>query len=473
MTSIKQNILYNVILTISTYLVNIMVFPYVTRVLGAQNYGLVAFANQSAAFAVLFAMLGIGIIGVREIAACGADSRKRDEIFSSLTVLSLLTTLVASLCYCVAIMCVEKMRDNSQLMLIGLLRVVFNTLLIDWFFRGIERFRYISLCTIVIKLVYILLVILMVKQPGDYTLYFLLTCLVIVANALVNIFYARKFVHFSLRRISLRPYLKPMVRVGSYSVLTSMYTTFNVIYLGVASSDAQVGYYYAATKIYMVLLGVYTAFSNVMYPRMSSIISQHREEDYRMNIRVSYEILLMFALPVIIFCLTMGRDIILVMSGEDFLDAVLPFRLIIPLLLVVGIGQVYVMQMLIPKSKDSILLRASAIGMATGIICNVIFVERFGAAGSALVLIASEIAVGGYYWLYVHRNRMGVASADIFLRQTLGALPYVALGTGCMLLPGTPLWRVIAAMSTFGLYFILLEAFIRRRSALRSLSELK
>ena len=70
---IKRNFIYNVILTLSTYVVNLVLFPYITRVLGVEQFGVIGFARQTVDFFILFAMLGIGIVGVREIAVCGDD----------------------------------------------------------------------------------------------------------------------------------------------------------------------------------------------------------------------------------------------------------------------------------------------------------------------------------------------------------------------------------------------------------------
>lgn len=131
--NIKRNFIYNVILTLSTYVVNLILFPYITRVLGVEQFGVIGFARQTVDFFILFAMLGIGIVGVREIAVCGDDIKRRTQVFSSLVTLSVITTLVASVVYVGTIFAVPKMHDNLPLMLVGLSRLIFNTLLFEWF----------------------------------------------------------------------------------------------------------------------------------------------------------------------------------------------------------------------------------------------------------------------------------------------------------------------------------------------------
>ena len=99
MSNVKGNIIYSIILTVSTYIVNFIIFPYITRVLGAEEFGTIGFATQTVSFFILFAMLGIGTLGIREIAACGDDTERRSRVFSSLLIFSLITTAIVSVAY--------------------------------------------------------------------------------------------------------------------------------------------------------------------------------------------------------------------------------------------------------------------------------------------------------------------------------------------------------------------------------------
>ena len=73
----------------------------------------------------------------------------------------------------------------------------------------------------------------MVCGPEDYALYFYLSVGVIVANGSVNLIYSRSFVRFLIQPMrALLEYAKQMGLLGSYAIMTMMYTTFNVVYLG-------------------------------------------------------------------------------------------------------------------------------------------------------------------------------------------------------------------------------------------------
>lgn len=465
--SVKYNFIYNVILTLSTYVANFVLFPYITRVLGVEQFGIVGFARQTVDFFILFAMLGMSIVGVREIAVCGNDTARRSRVFSSLASLSVLTTFITSAVYVVVIFSVPKMHDNLPLMLVGLSRLIFNTLLFEWFYRGIERFRYISLCSIAIRIIYILAVFMFVKDSGDEVIYFALTCGIVVLNAFVNMVYLRHFVRFSLSGISIRPYIAPLFRTGLYSIITAMYTTFNVIYLGIVNTDAEIGYYFAATKIYAIILGIYTAFSNVMFPRMSKLIADKDETGIRRNIDISFDLILAFACPIIAFCIILGPELIKLLSGDGYEGAILPMQIIICLLLVVGIGQIIVLQIVIPRNEDSTLLKASLIGAVTGILCNVLLVERYGAIGSAFVLLISELAVFAFYAIHLHRKGIFDLPVAKICRHIVLSLPYALICWVCSVFDTYTIWRLVLAMILCGTYFLILQLFILKQSAIK------
>lgn len=79
--SIKKNFIYKSILTLSTYLINLMIFPYVSRVLGVEYVGLVNFVDNTVNYFLLFATMGMSILGIREIAAVKNDYQRKSRIF--------------------------------------------------------------------------------------------------------------------------------------------------------------------------------------------------------------------------------------------------------------------------------------------------------------------------------------------------------------------------------------------------------
>ncbi len=404
MSKIQKNFFYSSILTTANYIFPLIVFPYITRVMGVSNVGLCDFVDSIINYFCLFSMLGIGTVGVREIASCGEDKEKMSKVFSSLLTLNMITTGIMTLILLFAILLVPKFNENAQLMMVGMFKLISKAFLVEWFYTGIEKFKYITTRSIIIRAVYVVAVLLFVRSQDDYVEYYALTTLIIIVNAIINIAYSRRFVIFSLKRILLKPYFKPVAVLGSYSLLTSMYTTFNISYLGFIGGNTQVGYYTTATRLHSIILALFTAFTGVMLPRMSSLLSEGNKEVFKSYVTHSIKILFAFAFPVVVFCVIYSDVIVEIIAGPGYEMAVPCMRMVLPLILVIGYEQILVVQILMPLKRDADILINSVIGASVGIITNILFVSQLLSIGSAIVWFLSEISVFTMAQLFVTRR---------------------------------------------------------------------
>ena len=464
MPKVTTNFIYNVALTLSTYLINLVLFPYVSRVLGVDMVGKVGFVNETISYFSLFAMLGVTMVGIREIAACGNDRERRSRVFSALMVFVGILTAVVMAVYLVSIFVVNRFHADRTLFLIGAGSLLFTSLLIEWFYQGLENFRYVTVRSLLVKLVYAATVFLTVRKPEDYVLYFSLTVGAVVVNALINIAYSRRFVTLSFRNLDLRRYVRPMVSLGLYKVMISMYTTFNVIYLGFVASNAEVGYYYSAKKLFYILLGLFSAFTSVMLPRMSALVENQQKQEFHRKVGQMFDLVFAVAMPLIVFLMIMAPQIIGLMSGPGYEGAILPMRIITPVLLLSSMAQIWVIQILMPLRKDRVILLSSVMGAVTGIVTNILLVGRLGAVGSALVLLCSELAGNVFTFLYAIRKgylHFPLKQAGIFL---VGSLPYVLCCLPGFLIKGNFL-SVLVSGALCVLYFLLFNGVLYKDSS--------
>lgn len=388
--SIKKNFLYSCLLTAANYIFPFITYPYVSRVLGVTNIGICNFVDSIINYYVLFAMMGIGVVGIREIASNKNDREKLNQTFNSLFLLNFVTTSIMLIGLIASIYLVPKLYEHRELMWFGALKLVFNYLLINWFYQGMEEFRYITLRSVAIKTLYVVGVFVFVHEQADYPIYYFLLVMMTVLNAVVNIAYSRKFVKLKVSGISITKYLKPFLTYGLYTLLISMYTSFNVAYLGFAAGETQVGYYTTATKICGILMALYTAFTNVMLPRMSSLVSEGEIDGFKVLLRRSFNCLVAFAIPIVIYTVAFAPEIVALISGKGYEPAVTPMRIVMPLILIIGYEQILIMQTLMPLKQDKAILRNSMIAAIVGVLLNLALVSRLQCVGSALVWISSE-----------------------------------------------------------------------------------
>lgn len=375
------------------YLFPLLTFPYVTRVLGVTNIGIYNFVDSVINYFILFSMLGLATVGVREIAAVKEDKAKLSLAFSSLLKINFITTGIAAFILIVATLTIEQFKEHQCMLFIGLGKLLFNTLTLEWFFKGIEDFRYITVRTLIVRSLYVVSVFIFVNDSEDYIVYFLLHVISIIINAVINIIYAKRFIILDFIHTNIGQYIKSYLVLGGYAILTSMYTSFNVAYLGFQTNPTEVGYYTTATKLYAIILSVYTAFTGVMLPRMSTLASQNNESEFSRLINRSITVLLMMSLPVIVYSEVFAPEIIRLIAGEGYEGAVLPMRIVMPLMLVIGLEQILVIQILMPLKQDRAILFNSITGATVGILLNLFLVKIYMSVGAALVWVGAEISV--------------------------------------------------------------------------------
>lgn len=420
---LRKNLAYKGVLTISNYIIGFVTFPYISRVFGVEKLGLINFVDNTINYFLLFATMGIGMLGVREIAAVKNNPSERNKVFSNILGLNLCFT-VATLCiYLLVVALVPKLSQYAELFYIGAAKILFSAFLVEWFFTGIEDFKYITLRSVAVKTAYVIAVFVFVRQKEDYVLYFLLTTGIVVVNSIINLLHVRQHINIICSELLKTRYLKSNISLGIYSIMTSMYLTFNVMYLGLVSNNTQVGYYTTAFKLYTVILGLFNAFCNIMLPRMSALLAEGDHKRYNDLLHKSFSIIARFCIPLIMGGMVMAPQIIFLLSGEGYEGAILPMRIIMPATLLVCISFVVVMQILIPMKKERILLMASVCGATISIIINLFVVPHMHSVGSAIVLICAELAVTSTHVVYVIKNKISPIPFGQFIKEATFSTP--------------------------------------------------
>ena len=389
MAGITKNLFYSTLLTSAHYVFPLLVYPYVSRVLGVGNIGLVSFIDSIATYFILFSMMGISIVGVRETARARGDRARLGEAARSLLALNGLLTLACLVGMAAATILVPQLAQNWRMMLVGMSKLVFNLFLIEWIYRGLEDFRYVTLRSLAIRGLYVVGVFVFVRDAGDTLVYYVLTMLVVVVTAAVNMVRSRRLLSWT-GPVSLRRYARPFFGFGMYTLLTTAYTTLNVAYLGFVTDATQVGYYATAMKLMSILISLYASFTAVMLPRMSSLAAEGEMERFGRYMRRSVVWMSLLTLPVIMAVEAYAPEVVWLLSGAGYEGAVVPIRVMMPFLLLVGLEQMLTMQALVPLGRDRAILSITAVAAVVGVALNIALVGRMGATGSAIVWAASE-----------------------------------------------------------------------------------
>lgn len=393
MASTKSNFGYNLLLTFCNYIFPLLTYPYISRVLGVTNIGVCNFVDSIIQYFILLSTLGIGSFGVREIARYKDDRMKRDEVFSNLFFLNCITTGIAIVGLIICTFTISTLIPYRHFLGIGSLQLIFNLFLTNWFFQGISDFKYITIRSVIVKSIYVIFVFLFIKTEDDTLMYYTITSLVILMNALANWKYGIKHRSIIFSKINLKQYVLPVLIFGIYLFLTSAYTTFNTMFLGFVSNTTEVGYFATASKIYLIIMSVFTALTTVMVPRVSELLKKREISKLQAIASDTFTLVVIFSIPIIVFAEFFAHQIVFLISGAGYEGAEIPFRIIIVLLIIIGFEQISIQQFLMASNSNWAILAVSIVGAVVGVTMNILLTPRLGAIGSAICWGCSELAV--------------------------------------------------------------------------------
>ena len=425
--SLRKNFIYSSILTVSTYLFPLLVYPYVSRVLGLSNIGIVNFIDNLINYFVAVSMMGITTVGVREIAASRSDKHQLSKTFIALLSLTGCTTIAAMLVLLLAMYIIPTLIPYQELLYVGQIKLLSNLFLIEWLFTGLEDFKYITIRTIIIRCLYVASVFLFVTKATDYKLFYILTCGMVLCNAIINVIYSRKFVSYPWKSALLRPYIKPFFIMGAYALLVHVYTSLNSVWLGFVTDTDEVGYFTTATRLHSIVMALLISFTNILFPHVSNLLAEGRTTEFWQKINSAFDVLFTFAFPTAVFLLAAAPPLLHLFAGDGFEGAYLPMRIISPLVLIVGTEQILVIQILMAMHQDRIVLRNSLIGALIAIMLNILITSSMGAPGSAIVWVISELSIMVLSIVFIRKRYHFSLPYGKCLRYMMAYLPLLGL----------------------------------------------
>ena len=209
--SIAKNTIMNMFLTASQFIFPLISFPYISRVLGAVGNGKVAFATSVISYFVMFASLGIPTYGIRLCAKCRDDKEKLSKSVHELLIINAVTTVIAYIVLSILLHIVPQFKAEKTLFMVMSLSIFLNALGMEWLYKAIEEYSYITIRSVLSKVLAILLMFLFVRSSNDYIIYALLSILSSTGSYVLNIFGARRIIEFKYYgNYNIKQHLKPI-----------------------------------------------------------------------------------------------------------------------------------------------------------------------------------------------------------------------------------------------------------------------
>jgi len=471
--SIKLNFIMNAILTMSGFIFPLITFPYASRVLLPVGTGKVSFATSIIAYFAMFAQLGIPTYGIRACAKVRDDKEKLSHTVQEILIINFIMTCLSYAVFFVALFAVPRMRMEKELFLVIGSTLLFNMIGMEWLYKALEEYTYITIRSIAFKFIGLIVMFLTVQTQEDYVFYGLITIFSTVGSNVFNFINVHKYVSFKpFKHYNLKPHIKPILVFFAMAVATTVYTNLDVVMLGFMQSDTDVGYYNAAVRIKDILVSIVTSLGAVLLPRLVYFLEQGKTEEFHRVSRKAIHFVAVVATPMMLYFMLFAREGIYFLSGEAYAGSILPMQIIMPVLLFIGMSNILGIQILVPMGKEKIVLYSVISGAVVDLVVNMILIPHLGASGAAIGTLIAEFVV----WMYQLANLKDLV-LDAYKKISYGKIGFALLVATLLsiwmknlVIVDSVVWNcffilLFSAVSFFLVYFVLLyllkEKFIR------------
>lgn len=382
------NIFYNVVNTIFP----LLSVSYASHILLDTGIGKVSTAQNIAQYFIMLSAAGIPNYGIREIAKRRKTTEKKNKLFTELFLLNGTISIFFSLIYYILISNLEIFNAEKTLYYIVGLAIIFNILNVDWYYQGIEEYKYIALRNFFVKCVSMIILFCGVKTSDDYINYAVINVIAIAGNYLLNICnLKRKGADLYLKQeINLKQHLKYVGIFMLTNLSIELYTLLDTTMVAFFCRPENVAYYNNSIKLVKVIIIVITSISGVLLPRLSLYYKQKEYDECDRIVNDVFEIMLSVLIPSGIGIFMISDELIPILFGNSFGPAITTLQMASLLIYTLGFSNLFGTQILLTFEAEKKLLVCTIIGAVTNVTMNLLFIPRFGQNGAVVASVISE-----------------------------------------------------------------------------------
>ena len=398
--SIMKNQIFNFSMQILNIIFPLIAIPYTTRLFGPETLGEVNYANSIVQYFVMLAAAGIPTYATREIARNRDNDNALRRTFKELTILQIVFTIISLIVFMILILTVDSLRSQVYLYLFLGIQIFSNAFNHVWFIQGIEKYRYAAIATFLSKFINVVLIFVLLKKREDYYIYAFIIGITVFINVFINMITSLNLLKnfkvtdkVKINHNNLKIHVYAILVFFLSNIATKVYTAMDQTMLGILDSKESVGYYSMSIRLVKVLLTFVTSLAVVMIPRISNSIKNNRIDDVKRYIGMSTNLVYLIAIPAIFGILAIGEEVVTIYLGVEFLQSISIFKIVSLNLIIIGLSNVFGMQVMIPYGKEKKFTMILSLAAIVNFLVNLILIPRFSYFGATDATFLAELLV--------------------------------------------------------------------------------
>ena len=389
-----------------TYVVPIVTLPFLARVLGRAHWGELALAEAYATYVSLLLEYGFGFSATRDIAHARNEGHIRSAKLSAVMGAQILLAILSLIVTAIVFLTVPAVANLRSFLALALFLAVTRSSFPIWYFQGMERMRYIAVSNAVVSVASAAAIFIMVRSTNDTFVPLRIRAIAAAISSLAA--YGVLSFETPLRLPHLGPSLRALWDGWSlfmFRSAVSLYTTANVLLLGLLLPASGVAIYAGPEKLLKAAMTAIGPITQTFYPRISYQL-KHAPLLARATVRASAFLSVGGAILVGIIMFTAAPWLVRILLGRGFESSINVLRLMSVLPAIIAANVVLGIQWLLPLRLEKEYTGITLFAGVVNILLAVVLVPRYQAIGMTLSVIVAEACVTtGIFLILRHRKR--------------------------------------------------------------------
>lgn len=392
--SLKVNFIMNAILSMTSFIFPLISYPYVARILSPAGIGKVSFATSFIGYFSMFAQLGIPTYGIRACAKVRDNQKELTKVVHELLIINLLMDIISYVFLGICLFSIERLKQEKLLYIIISSTIILTSIGMEWLYKALEQYTYITMRSIVFKLIALVSMFLLIHNKSDYIIYGGISIFAASASNIFNFVNVHKYISLKyLGNYNILRHMKPVMIFFAMACATKIYTNLDTVMLGFMTTDVDVGYYNAAIKVKDILVSVVTSLGAVLLPRASYYVEHGMMDAFKTITKKALSFVFLLSTPLMIFFILFAKEGIYFLSGPEYVGAIVPMKIIMPTIVLIGITNILGIQILVPLGKEKIVLYSEIVGAIVDIFINALLIPKYASIGAAIGTLIAEFSV--------------------------------------------------------------------------------
>tara|TARA_B100001142_G_scaffold105128_2_gene107093 strand:- start:512 stop:1825 length:1314 start_codon:yes stop_codon:yes gene_type:complete len=392
--SIRSNVMANGILQFLNYAFPIITLPFVGRIIGTQEFGVINFYSVLVGYFTLFVIYGFDASATRRVPELVKRTSDLKVFFVEIQSSKILLLLIAASVYSILLVLIPDGNEHYKVAWSTFAVAAGWALMPNWFVQGIRRMKELVWLNIIPKTFFLVLIFLLIRSVNDSYLYPLFISLSTILSAFLSLLYLRLRlkmplkIHFN-RSMFHRLWSERLVFLSS--LINNLNQTVSIIILASFVSYSQVGIFslgWRMMNVIQVLVSV--PILQALFPVLGVQLRSNIQEGTKS---------LNQSIPLLLIIVTIASSSLWLICpwlidfffGPEFIDAAGVYQLIAFLPLISVLNHLIGSSFLLNLGYDNDVLRVTIVASVTAIALNLFLISSYGLKGAIVALILTEI----------------------------------------------------------------------------------